>query len=496
MSGVTVAAVDLGASSGRVMTGRLAGDGPRTRQLELREAHRFPNEPFQALGTLHWDVCRLYTGLLDGLRAARRDAELSSVGIDSWGVDYGLLGTDGALLGIPVHYRDARTDGMVDEVRASVPAAELYAVTGIQQLPINTIYQLVAAARAGQLDGAATLLLMPDLLAYWLTGQVGAELTNASTTQLYDPRARDWAWSLIERLGLPRPLFPPLRLPGTVIGAIRPEAIRPEAVAGPDLAGLPVVAVGSHDTASAVIGVPAQGRDFAYISCGTWSLVGMELDQPVLTEASRVANFTNEAGVDGTIRYLRNVMGLWLLQESVRTWADAGQAVDLGQLLEESAKVPPLQVVVDPDAPAFLPPGDMPARIAEEARRTGQRPPADPPATVRCILDSLALAYRHAIGLLQELSGQVVSTVHVVGGGVRNELLLQLTADACGLPVIAGPAEAAALGNILIQARALGCGPGDLGGMRVLIRATQPLRRFEPSGSAAGWAAAARRIYG
>src|SRR5690242_14206035 len=234
------------------MTGRLGGDGPRTRQLELREAHRFPNEPFQALGTLHTDVCRLYTGLLDGLRAARRDAELSSVGIDSWGVDYGLLGPDGALLGIPVHYRDARTDGMVDEVLASIPAAGLYAVTGIQQLPINTIYQLVAAARAGQLDGAATLLLMPDLLAYWLTGQVGAELTNASTTQLYDPGTRDWAWSLIERLGLPRPLFPPLRQPGTVIGAIRQEGIRqegirPEAVAGPDLAGLPVVAVGSHD---------------------------------------------------------------------------------------------------------------------------------------------------------------------------------------------------------------------------------------------------------
>ena len=375
MSGVTVAAVDLGASSGRVMTGRLAGGGPRTRQLELREVRRFPNEPFQALGTLHTDVCRLYTGLLDGLRAARRDAELSSVGIDSWGVDYGLLGPDGALLGIPVHYRDARTDGMVDEVLASIPAAELYAVTGIQQLPINTIYQLVAAARAGQLDGAATLLLMPDLLAYWLTGQVGAELTNASTTQLYHPGARDWAWSLIERLGLPSGLFPPIRQPGTVIGAIRPEA-----AAGPDLAGLPVVAVGSHDTASAVIGVPAQGRDFAYISCGTWSLVGMELDQPVLTEASRVANFTNEAGVDGTIRYLRNVMGLWLLSESVRAWADAGQAADLGRLLGESAKVPPLQVVVDPDDPVFLPPGDMPARIAEEARQPGSgRQPTRPP---------------------------------------------------------------------------------------------------------------------
>src|SRR5690349_988914 len=220
------------------MTGRLGGDGPRTRQLELREAHRFPNEPFQALGTLHTDVCRLYTGLLDGLRAARRDAELSSVGIDSWGVDYGLLGPDGTLLGIPVHYRDARTDGMVDEVRASIPAAELYAVTGIQQLPINTIYQLVAAARAGQLDGAATMLLIPDLLAYWLTGEAGAELTNASTTQLYNPRAGSWAWDVIGRLGLPRGLFPPLRQPGTVTGPLRPElAAEPGlAAAGRDFA--------------------------------------------------------------------------------------------------------------------------------------------------------------------------------------------------------------------------------------------------------------------
>ena len=509
MREVTVAAVDLGASSGRVMTGRLAAGGTgtgqlgtgrlETAQLELREVHRFPNGPFAVLGTLHWDICLLYAHMLDGLRAAARGADLSSVGIDSWGVDYGLLGPDGALLGIPVHYRDARTDGLMEQVLATIPAAELYAVTGIQQLPFNTVYQLIAAARAGQLDGAATLLLIPDLLAYWLTGEAGAELTNASTTQLYDPRARAWAWSLIERLGLPRALFPPLRQPGTVIGPVRPQAglERSPAAAEPgsgSLAGLPVIAVGSHDTASAVVGVPARGRDFAYISCGTWSLVGVELDRPVLTEASRAANFTNETGVDGTIRYLRNVMGLWLLQESLRTWAGAGQPADLDMLLAAAARVPPLEVVVDPDDAAFLPPGDMPARIAAAARRTGQRPPADPPAVVRCILDSLALAYRRAVGQAQDLSGRAVSTVHVVGGGVRNELLLQLTADACGLPVLAGPAEAAALGNILVQARALGRGPGDLAGMRTLLRATQPLRRFRPSGNPAAWTTAARRL--
>jgi rhamnulokinase len=401
---------------------------------------------------------------------------------------------------------------VVDEMLAKVPAADLYGVTGIQQMSINTIYQLAAAARTPQLAAARTLLLIPDLLAYWLTGEIGAEVTNASTTQLYDTRARDWAWDLIGRAGLPAGLFPALREPGSVTGTLRPElAAEPglgglagSGPAGPEPAGpgshrrggpLPVIAVGSHDTASAVVAVPAQGRDFAYISCGTWSLVGMELDQPVLTEASRTANFTNETGVDGTIRYLRNVMGLWLLQESVRAWAGAGRPPDLATLLEQAARVPALQVVVDPDDPAFLPPGDMPARIAEAARRTGQSPPADPPAVVRCILDSLALAYRACLRDVQELSGRAVDTVHVVGGGVRNPLLLQLTADACGLPVVAGPAEAAALGNILVQARALGAAPGDLDGMRALLRATQPLRRFEPSGgAAAAWDAAATRI--
>jgi len=486
----TVVAADLGASSGRVMTGRV-GAG----RLELREVHRFPNRPVSVLGTLHWDILRLYADVLDGLAAAARDADVASIGIDSWGVDYGLIGPGGGLLANPVSYRDARTNGILEQVLAVVPAAELYAVTGIQQLQINTICQLVAAARAGQLDGAAALLLIPDLLAYWLTGEAGAELTNASTTQLYDPRAGSWAWELIGRLGLPREVFPPLRQPGTVTGLLRPELAAEPGLGS--LAGrLPVIAVGSHDTASAVAAVPAAGRDFAYISCGTWSLVGVELDRPVLTEASRAANFANETGVDGTIRYLRNVMGLWLLQESLRTWAGAGQArADLAGLLAAAAREEPLAVVVDVDDPAFLPPGDMPARIAAAARRSGQSPPDGPAATVRCILDSLALAYRRAIAQVQELSGVSAAAVHVVGGGARNDLLLQLTADACGLPVVAGPVEAAALGNVLVQARALGAGPADLAGMRALLRATQPLRRFEPSGSAAVWDAAARRIH-
>ena len=334
------------------------------------------------LGTLYWDILGLYRGMLDGLGAAARSFDLASAGIDAWGVDYGLLDAGGALLGNPVHYRDSRTAGVVDDVLARVPAADMYAVTGVQQLPINTIYQLAAEARTGQLASARTLLLIPDLLAYWLTGEIGAEVTNASTTQLYDTRAGDWAWDLIGRAGLPAGLFPALRRPGTVIGTMRPELAAEPGLSGlgPGRPGgpLPVIAVGSHDTASAVAAVPAGDPGFAYISCGTWSLVGVELDRPVLTEAGRAANFTNETGVDGTIRYLRNVMGLWLLQESVRAWAGTGQPSGLAMLLEHAAQVPPLQVVVDPDDPAFLPPGDMPARIAAAARRTGQRPPAGP----------------------------------------------------------------------------------------------------------------------
>ena len=482
-----VAAVDLGASGGRVMMGTVG----RGQQLELQELHRFPNVPVRVLGTLHWDVLALFQGVLDGLgAAARAGAGLASLGIDTWGVDYGLLDADGTLLGNPVHYRDTRTEGMAGQVLARVPAAELYAITGIQQLPLNTIFQLAAAAGTPQLAAARTLLMIPDLLAYWLTGQAGAEVTNASTTQLYDVRAQAWATSLMTRVGIPPGIFPPLRRPGDTIGELLPRIATETGLGTP----VPVLAVGSHDTASAVAAVPAQGPGFAYISCGTWSLVGMELPEPVLSEASFKANFTNETGIDGTVRYLRNVMGLWLLQESMRTWSARGTRADLDTLLAAAAEAPALRAVVDPDDPDFLTPGDMPGRIAHACRRTGQDPPADPGATVRCILDSLALAYRRTIAEVQELSGRHVDTVHIVGGGARNALLCQLTADACGLPVVAGPVEAAALGNVLVQARALGAAPDDLAGMRQLLRQTQNLHRFAPShGRARAWDEAAGR---
>jgi len=488
MSSVSVAAVDLGASSGRVMVGRAGAD-----ELSLTEAFRFPNTPVEVRGTLHWDALALFRGVLDGLReAGRREPDLASIGIDSWAVDYGLLDADGHLLGNPVHHRDRRTEGVETAVLDLVPAQELYETTGLQQLPINTLYQLVATAGSAQLRAAATLLLIPDLLTYWLTGKIGAETTNASTTQLYDVRARTWACDLMRRVGVPDQIFPELRGPGDPAGRLLPRVVEQTRVAGP----VPVTAVGSHDTASAVVGVPARGDRFAYVSCGTWSLVGLELDAPVLSEASRLANFTNEGGVDGRIRYLRNVMGLWLLQESVRAWEADGSTIDLGRLLRDAAQLSAFGALIDPDDAAFLPPGDMPARIAEACRETGQTPPAGPAETTRCILDSLAVAYRRTLRQAQELSGQTAEVVHIVGGGARNALLCQLTADACRLPVLAGPVEAASLGNVVVQARALGAVGGGLEELRTLIARTHDVVRYEPAGDEAAWASAERRAFG
>jgi rhamnulokinase len=477
-STAALAAVDLGASSGRVMLGRIdASAGPASSTVELVEAGRFDNVPVRLDGTLHWDVLGLYRGVLDGLRAAERQAgRVDSVGIDSWGVDFGLLDADGALLGNPVHYRDARTDGVMARTLSAVPAGEIYAATGVQFLPFNTVYQLVAAAGTAQLAAARTLLLMPDLFTYWLTGTIGAEHTNASTTQLLDVGTGRWAEGMMRRVGIDPALFPALRRAGDPAGDLRPEVLAETGLTGP----VPVTAVGSHDTASAVVGVPATGERFAYISCGTWSLVGVELDRPVCSDDSRAANFTNEAGVDGTVRYLRNVMGLWLLQESVRTWRAAGMPVDLARLLRDAAAMP-RRAVVDPDDPGFLPPGDMPGRIAQACRRAGQPVPASPAETVRCILDSLALAHRDALDDAQRLSGRAVDVVHIVGGGARNALLCQLTADACGVPVEAGPVEATALGNIVVQARTLGLAGPDLHAMRALVRRTQRVKRYQPA---------------
>ncbi|HVX46607.1 MAG TPA: rhamnulokinase family protein [Mycobacteriales bacterium] len=473
----TYLAADLGASSVRVLCGRIDSDS-----LELTELHRVPNEPVQAGGTLHWDILSLYRAVLDGMRKGA-DSDPVSVGIDSWAVDYGLLDESGALLGNPVHYRDERTDGITDAVIQQVGAERLYQATGIQTLPINTLFQLAAARKTPQLRAADKLLMIPDLLGYWLTGEIGVESTNASSTQLFDLHAEDWALDIVAELGIPTGIFPKLRAAGDLVGGLTADVAH--SVGLPER--FPVTAVCSHDTASAVVAVPAPDEKFAYVSCGTWSLVGVELDRPVLSAESRAANFTNERGIDGSIRYLRNVMGLWLLQESMRSWGES----DVVSLLAAAARESAFRSVVDPDAPEFLPAGDMPARIAEFCRRTGQPVPATPAAFTRCIVESLALAHRRAIRDAMRLSGRDVSAVHLVGGGSRNELLCQLTADACGLPVIAGPVEATAIGNVLVQARSQ---IGDVARMRDLVARTQPTTRYEPSGRTADWDAAAARI--
>ncbi|MQA08375.1 MAG: rhamnulokinase [Pseudonocardiaceae bacterium] len=441
----TFVAVDLGATSGRVMLGRIP---EHATEIELTEVHRFGNGPVERQdGGLRWDVTGLFDEILTGLRGTA-GAEPISVGVDSWAVDYGLLDPGGKLDGDVRCHRDPRTDGMAERLRALVDDETLYRITGLQYLPFNTIYQLLTEPPERLVD--RTLLLLPDLLGYWLTGAVGAEVTNASTTALLDATTREWSADLVARAGLPSTLLPPLRRPGEKIGPLHGELVRRTG-----LDGAPVLAVASHDTASAVAAVPAAGERFGYISCGTWSLVGVELDAPVLTESARLANFTNEAGIDGTVRFLRNTMGLWLLSESLRTWG-LDSSGELERLLHAAADEPAFTAVVDPDDPVFLTPGDMPARIADACRRTGQPVPERPAAVVRTILESLAMAHAAALHTAARLSGRELDVVHLVGGGARNELLCQLTADACGLPVLAGPVEPSALGNILVQARAAG----------------------------------------
>jgi rhamnulokinase len=448
-----VAAVDLGASSGRVLVGRFGAE-PAT----LIEVHRFPNEPVRAGGVLYWDVLALYRGVLEGLRKA--DAEygpLDSVGVDTWAVDYGVIDADGRLLGNPIHYRDAGTEAAIGAVHDKI--GDLYDATGIQHLPFNTVFQLSARPPA-----RGTTLLIPDLINFWLSGVRGTEITNASTTALIDPRTRDWAEAVFDKLDLAN-TFPPLHEPGTVLGPVLPEV---------GLRGTPtVIAVPSHDTAAAVAGVPADGSGFAYVCTGTWSLVGVELPAPVVTDAGRAANFTNELGADGTVRYLRNVTGFWLLQECEREWGP----LDLDALFAEAAQVPAGRALIDVQDPGFAEPGDMPARIAAAA----SAPVASRAEIVRCILDSMSSAIRNTVQDAVRLAGRPVTVIHLVGGGAVNPLFCQLVADACGLPVIAGPKEAASWGNAVTQGQALGAVEPGLAAGRAVIAAAESPVRYEPS---------------
>jgi rhamnulokinase len=448
--------------------------------------HRFANGAAIADGHLRWNLTGLYAEVLVGLaKLAERYPQVVSLGIDTWAVDYGLLDAGGELLAEPVAYRDGRTHPVIDDVHRRLDPARLYAINGLQFLPFNTLFQLAAEQRGRLWTSARWAVLLPDLLAYWLTGELRTEITNASTTGLLDARTRSWSAELVNALEIPAELFPPLIEPGEVVGTLRRDVAHRTGL-NPSTT---VVAVGSHDTASAVVGVPAADRAFSYVSSGTWSLVGVELDSPVLVEESRQANFTNEGGVDARVRYLRNVGGLWLLQESLRTWRGAGQPADQDALLAEATQLPRGGPVVDVDSPEFLPPGDMPVRIRAACEAAGQRAPATPAEVVRCILDSLARAYARTVAEAGRLSGRPVEVVHVVGGGCQNELLCQLTADLSGLPVLAGPVEATALGNVAVQARAAGRLSGTLEDVRSALREGLSLQRYQPAATTASVAA-------
>ena len=466
-----VAAVDLGATSGRVVLGHV---GPGV--LTVEAVHRFPNEPVRTPDGLHWNVLELYRQVLVGLRKALElHPDLLSIGLDSWGVDYGLLRGD-RLAGVPFHYRDERTAAGFERVHRTVSRESLYAGGGVQLLRINTLYQLAVDQAAGFLDASTSMLLTPDLFAYWLTGEKVAEQTIASTSGLLDVRGRAWNTALIDTLGYPRTLFAPIVQPGTVVGRLLPEVA---AEVGATSA-VPVVAVGSHDTASAVVAVPMSDRRAAYISSGTWSLVGVELDAPVLTAASREADFTNEGGVDGRVRYHRNVMGLWLLNESIRTWERQGLAVPLADLLREAAAAEDVGVF-EVDHPSLLAAGDMPSRIAALGSARPGAAPLTPAELTRSILESLAVRYAATLRDAERLSGVEIDTVHIVGGGSQNSLLCQLTADRTGRRVLAGPVEATAIGNVLVQARAAGLVSGSLEELRDLVRRTHAPIVYVPS---------------
>jgi rhamnulokinase len=472
-------AVDIGASGGRVLLGRWDGNA-----FDLQEVHRFPNGPVSVLGHLHWDVLRLWSEIQAGLARydTRVDGQLAGIGLDTWGVDFGLLDGAGRLLGNPYHYRDSRTNGVVERAFRRVPRREIFEQTGIQFIQFNTLFQLFSMLETAepQLATANSLLMMPDLFHYWLTGRKVAEYTIASTSHMLDARTRCWAGELLDRFGISDRLLPEIVSPGTILGPTRAEVV--------DEAGLPaavpVIAVGSHDTASAVAAIPDLDADSAYISSGTWCLIGMEVPEPIINDQSLALNFTNEGGVANTIRLLKNVTGLWLLQESRRQWQREGHDLSWDKLLARAAQAEPFRSLIDPDAPDFMAPSDMPAMIRAYCRRVGQPEPDSVGAVVRCCLESVALKSRWVISSVATLAGRQPKVVRIVGGGCQNRMLCQFTADACELPVVAGPVEATAMGNLMVQAIATGYLPDVAAGRRA-VGASAQRETYEPQNAAA-----------
>jgi len=470
-------AIDLGAESGRMILGQLDEN-----LLQLKETHRFPNVPVRLPDGLHWDVLRLWKEIKAGISATvQRNHHLASLGLDTWGVDFALLDKNGGLLGNPYHYRDSRTDGMLEEAYCVMPRNEIFANTGIQFMQLNSLYQLLAMVREKSplLDIAETFLTIPDLFNYWLSGEITNEFTNATTTQCLDPSSRDWAYPLLDALNIPTQMFGTINHPGTILGALIPEVASETGAVD-----VQVVIPSCHDTGSAVVAVPAQDQDFAWLSSGTWSIIGAEVNEPVVNEKALDYNFTNEGGVFDTWRLSKNIMGLWLVQECHRAWQAEGKVFsydDLTRMAEDSLAS---LAVIDPDDAVFFHPGSMPDKIRSYCRDTGQRTPNSAGEVIRVALESLALKYRWVLERLEELGGKKLSPLHIIGGGTKNRLLNQFTADAINRTVVAGPVEATAIGNILMQAIAL----GDLGSLteaRKVVRDSFQVEEFHPKNPSA-----------
>ncbi len=465
-------AFDLGAESGRAVLGTLEGG-----RLAVREIARFPNTPLKLFGHLHWNVFSLFDEMKKAMKACALDIPggLASIGVDTWGVDFGLLARDGSLLGLPYCYRDPRTEGAMDGYFKLVPREALYEATGIQFMPFNTIFQIYSMVRdkSPLLDAASDLLFMPDLFNYFLTGTKALEFTIATTSQLFNPRTRAWNPGLFQAMGLSKKILRDVIEPGSLIGPLDEDVARETG-----LGSVPVIATASHDTAAAVAAVPSCGSNWAYISSGTWSLVGVEVTGPIITPEALTANFTNEGGVAGTIRFLKNVSGLWLVQACRKAW-ESERSYSYDELAKMAEDAPPFGALIDPDDPSFLNPADMPKAIRAFCRRTGQTAPASQASFVRAILESLALKYRFVLEQLQRCVPKPLERIHVIGGGSRNRLLCRLTADATGLPVLAGPAEATAIGNLLVQAMGLGLVASHQDMRRVIANSFE-LRTYNP----------------
>lgn len=475
-------AVDMGASSGRHVAGLFDG-----RRIELAEVHRFENGPTHAANHMYWDLLRQWTHVKDGLRlaASKYGSRVASVGVDTWGVDFILLGRGDEILGNPYHYRDARTNGILERAFAVVPRAEIFDRTGLQFMQFNTLFQLLAMKerKSPLLDVAQSLLMMPDAFHWLLTGEKANEFTDASTTQCYDPRGRAWAVDLFDRFGIPRHILGPIAQPGTRLGPLRREVAEDA-----NLTNVDVILPGTHDTASAVMAVPTASKtgkpDWCYISSGTWSLMGVETAEPVVSDLCGKLNFTNEGGVGGTTRLLKNIAGLWLVQECRRLWNQQGRNYGWHDLTLLAAQAEPLRAIINPDDASFLSPPDMPAAIRDFCQRTGQSPPQSDGSIIRCALEGLALKYRQVLGWLEQLVGNRIEVIHIVGGGTQNHQLCQMAADACNRPVIAGPIEATAIGNVMMQSVAAG-DVSSIAEAREVIRNSFSVEHYRPQNAAA-----------